>query len=129
VRRAIALAVNRQSVIEAVQEGMGVLNPPLRAFLKDWALPVDQLGEGARYYQHDPAEAKRLLAEAGYPQGFPASLRFTGYGSTALADILQLVLKDLKEIGIAAKLDQKEYGAYIASCFYGKFDGMSAVTQ
>ena len=24
---------------------------------RDWALPVDQLGEGARYYRYDPAEA------------------------------------------------------------------------
>ncbi len=86
-------------------EGMGVLNPPLRAFRKDWALPVDQLGEGARYYQHDPAEARRLLAAAGYPQGFPASLCFTSYGSTALVDILQFVLKDL-------------------TCFYRKSDSM-----
>lgn len=69
MRRAIALAVDRQGVIDAVLEGVGVLNPPLRAFLKDWALPVDQLGEGARYYRHDPAEAKRLLAEVGYAQG------------------------------------------------------------
>jgi ABC-type transport system substrate-binding protein len=35
---------------------------------------------------------------------------------------MQLVLKNLKDVGIDAKLDQKEYGAYITSCFYGKFD-------
>lgn len=34
------------------------------------------------------------------------------------------MLKDLKDVGIAAKVDQKEYDAYIASCFYGKFDSM-----
>ena len=37
----------------------------------------------------------------------------------------RLVLKNLKDVGIDAKLDQKEYGAYIASCFYGKFDSMT----
>ena len=38
---------------------------------------------------------------------------------------MQLVLKYLKDVGIDARLDQKEYGAYIASCFYGKFDSMT----
>jgi len=31
---------------------------------KEWSLPIDQLGEGAQYYKHDPARAKKLLAEA-----------------------------------------------------------------
>jgi peptide/nickel transport system substrate-binding protein len=92
------------------------------AALKEWSLPVDQLGEGARYYKYDPGEAKRLLAAAGYPNGFPASVCFTDYGDTLLVDSMQLVLKQLKDIGITARLDQKEYGAYIATCFYGKFD-------
>ena len=38
---------------------------------------------------------------------------------------MQLVQKDLKDVGIDAKIDQKEYGAYIATCFYGKFDSMT----
>src|SRR5439155_244376 len=32
---------------------------------------------------------------------------------------------DLKAVGIDVKIDQKEYGAYIATCFYGKFDSMT----
>jgi hypothetical protein len=36
-----------------------------------------------------------------------------------------LALKYLKDVGIDAKLDQKEYGAYIATCFYGKFDSLT----
>jgi peptide/nickel transport system substrate-binding protein len=124
VRQAIALAVDRQGLIDGVLEGAGVVNGPLRAFLKDWALPVDKLGEGAKFYKHDPAEAKRLLAAAGYPNGFAASVCFTNYGSSLLVDVMQLVLKYLKDVGINAKLDQKEYGAYIASCVIGQFDSM-----
>jgi peptide/nickel transport system substrate-binding protein len=125
VRQAIALAIDRKGIIDATLEGVGVLNPPgVPAFLKDWALPTDKLGEGARYYRHDPAEAKRLLVAAGHPNGFPTSVCFTPYGSTVLVDTMQLVLKYLKEVGIDAKLDQKEYGAYIASCYQGKYEGM-----
>ena len=125
VRRALSLAIDRKGIIDAVLEGVGVLNPGFPAALKDWALPVDQLGEGGRYLQHDRATAKRLLAAAGYPNGFPASVCFTTYGSTVLVDTAQLLLTYLKDVGIVAKLDQKEYGAFIATCYFGKFDSMT----
>jgi peptide/nickel transport system substrate-binding protein len=125
VRQAISLAIDRQGIIDAVAEGVGVLNPAVPAALKDWSIPINQLGEGAKYLKHDPAEAKKLLAAAGYPNGFPASICFTTYGSTVLVDTMQLILKQLKDVGIDGKLDQKEYGAYIATCFYGKFDAMT----
>src|SRR5256712_134179 len=102
VRQAMSLAVDRQAIIDAVFEG-----------------------EGAKYYAYDPAQAKRLLAAAGYPNGFPASMCFTTYGSTILVDAMQLVQKYLKDVGIDVKLDTKEYGAYISTCFYSKFDSMT----
>jgi peptide/nickel transport system substrate-binding protein len=125
VRRAMSMAIDRQGLIEAVFESVGVINPPVPAALREWSIPLSQLGDGARYYRYDPPEAKRLLAEAGYPNGFPGSLCFTTYGNTLLVDLAQLVLKHLKDVGIEAKLDQKEYGAYIATCFSGKFDSMT----
>jgi len=125
VRQAMSLAMDRQGLIDAVFEGVGVFNPPVPAALREWSLPIDQLGEGARYYRHDPAEARRLLAAAGYPNGFPGAICFTDYGSTVLVDTAQLILKSLKDVGIGARLDQKEYPAYISTCFYGKFDSMA----
>jgi peptide/nickel transport system substrate-binding protein len=125
VRYAMSLAIDRKAIIDSAYEGVGVMNPPIPAALKEWSIPFDKLGEGAKYYKYDPAEAKRLLAAAGYPNGFPASICFTTYGTPVLVDIMQLVQKDLKGIGIDAKIDQKEYGAYIATCFYGKFDSMT----
>ena len=126
VRQAMSMAIDRRALIEAVFEGVGAMNPAVPAALKEWSIPFDKLGEGAKYYKHDPAEAKKLLAAAGYPNGFPGTMCFTtGYGSTILVDSLQLVQKDLKNVGIDVKIDQKEYGAYIATCFYGKFDSMT----
>jgi peptide/nickel transport system substrate-binding protein len=125
VRHAMSMAIDRKGLIDAVFEGAGMVNPPVPAGLKEWTVPMDQLGEGGKYYAYNPAEARRLLAAAGYPNGFPAGICFTTYGSTVLVDSAQLVLKSLKDVGIDAKLEQKEYGAYIASCFYGKFDSLA----
>jgi peptide/nickel transport system substrate-binding protein len=125
VRQAMSMAIDRQAIIEAVLEGVGSMNAAVPAALKEWSIPFDKLGEGAKYYKYDPAEAKKLLAAAGYPNGFPGTMCFTTYGSTILVDTMQLVQKDLKAVGIDVKIDQKEYGAYIATCFYGKFDSMT----
>ena len=125
VRQAMSMAIDRQAIIEAVLEGVGSMNPAVPAALKEWSIPFDKLGEGAKYYKYDLAEAKKLLAAAGYPNGFPGTMCFTTYGSTILVDTRQLVQKYLEADGIDVKIDQKEYGAYIATCFYGKFDSMT----
>src|SRR4030095_1065069 len=83
VRQAVSMAVDRQGILDATAEGVGILNPAVPAAVKAWSVPITELGEGARFFKHDPAEAKRLLAAAGYPNGFAASLRFTRYGCTA----------------------------------------------
>jgi peptide/nickel transport system substrate-binding protein len=125
VRHAISHAIDRQAIIDATFEGAGTFNAAVPAALKEWALPVKELGEGAKYFKYDPAEAKRLLAAAGYPNGFSGSVCFTTYGSTILVDGMQIVLKSLKDVGINATLETKEYGAYITSCFYGNFPSMT----
>ena len=125
VRRAMSMAIDRKQIIDSIYEGVAVLNPAVPASLRDWSIPIDQLGEGAAYYKYDPAAARKLLAEAGYPNGFPATVEFTTYGSTVVVDSCQLVLKFLKDVGIDAKLVTKEYGAYIATTFYGKFDTLA----
>src|SRR5207249_9405083 len=76
VRRAISHAIDRQGLIEAVW-GRGEPTPAVARGLVEWSLPVDQLGAGAKYYQYDPKEARRLLAEAGYPKGFKTQLTVT----------------------------------------------------
>src|SRR5262245_2730679 len=125
VRRAVSLAINRQSVIDGAFDGVGVLNPPRPpAALRDWAISLDQLGEGARNWRHDPVEARKLLAEAGHPQGFQTVIDFHNFGSNNLVDAVQLIIKDLKDVGIQARLNQKEYGNFITTTALGNYEGM-----
>src|SRR5262245_14706264 len=90
--------------IDSIFEGVGAVNGPLPAALDDWALPIAQVGDGAKLYTHSVAEAKRLLAAAGHPNGFPASICFATYGSTQLVVHMHLAIKQLKDVGIDANL-------------------------
>jgi peptide/nickel transport system substrate-binding protein len=124
VRRAISHAIDRRGMIEAVWV-RGILSPAVPPGLAEWSLPIDQLGEGAKYYRYDPKEARRLLAEAGHPKGFKTTLTATSGYSRDLIDAVQMVLRDLKDVGIEAELKIQEYGAYQATTGQGKFEGMA----
>ena len=125
VRRAMGMAANWREVLEtnAWSLGHGVPNTAVPAALKDWALPIDQLpAEGRRLYEQDTAGARRLLAEAGFPNGIKFPLETTpGYGPDYV-DAVQIGLKNWKAAGIDAELKMKEYGAFISSTIFGKFD-------
>jgi peptide/nickel transport system substrate-binding protein len=124
VRRAISHAIDRQSMIEAVWM-RGEPSPAVPRGLAEWSLPIDQLGEGAKYYRYDPQETRRLLAEAGYAKGFKTVFTTTGGYGRDLVDAAQMALRDLKEVGIEAELKLQEYGAYMATTGQGKLDGMA----
>jgi peptide/nickel transport system substrate-binding protein len=124
IRRAISHAIDRQAVVEAVY-GKGQPTPATSRGVPEWSPTIDQLGAGATYYQYNPQEARRLLAEAGFPQGLKMPLHATGgYGPDQL-DAVQLVQRYLKEGGIEVELKIQEYGAYMATTFAGKFEGMA----
>jgi peptide/nickel transport system substrate-binding protein len=123
VRRAISHAIDRQGLIEAVW-GRGEPTASVGRGLVEWSLPIDQLGVGAKYYQYDPQEARRLLAEAGYPQGFKTQLTVTNGLGRDLVDDAQLTQRYLKDVGIEAELKLQEYGAYFATTIQGKFEGL-----
>jgi peptide/nickel transport system substrate-binding protein len=124
VRRAISHAIDRQGLIEAVWM-RGQPSPAIAPGLAEWSLPIDQLGEGAKYYRYDPQEARQLLGEAGHPKGLKTTLTTTsGYGRD-LIDAAQMVQRDLKAVGIEAELKLQEYGAYQATTGQGKFEGLA----
>jgi peptide/nickel transport system substrate-binding protein len=128
VRRALARASSWREVLEvgAWSQGHGVPNPAVPAAFTEWSIPIDQLpAEGRQLYEQDVRDAKRLLAEAGHPNGFKTPVETTaGYGPDYM-DAVQVTLKNWKAAGIETDLKLKEYGAFVASTIFGKFDRLA----
>lgn len=106
VRRAIALAINRAALAERAMEGFATpADQPVPAGMFGWA---GETGAGA----HDPAAARRLLAEAGYPQGFRMVLhcsngRYVNDRQTCLA-----VAQMLTRIGIQTQAEAEPQSVF-----------------
>ena len=124
VRRAISHAVDRQAIIDAVLV-KGEPTPAVTRGLPEWSLRIDQLGPGSQYYRNDPKEARRLLAEAGFPHGLKTQLSTTSGLGPDLVDAVQLVQRQLKESGIETEMKVQEFGAYASTTLVGKFEGMA----
>jgi peptide/nickel transport system substrate-binding protein len=128
VRRALSRATSLAEIFEsnAFSQGVWVPNPAVPAAAAEWSIPIDQLGpEGRKLYEYSTADAKRLLAEAGHPNGFKTQVEVpsVAYGPDFL-DAVQVQIKNWKDAGIDAELKMKEYGAFISTTIYGKFDHM-----
>ncbi|WP_041795281.1 ABC transporter substrate-binding protein [Modestobacter italicus] len=90
VRQAIAHAVDRDAVLKAANNGLGTVtgqvfgegNPAFDESLDDT-------------YDYDPAAAKQLLAEAGYPDGFTLQMPQVQIGTTVVYDLLKQYLADV----------------------------------
>lgn len=109
VRRAIFLATDPQEYVDKLLFGTGeVMNTPVRPF-QPYFLPV---GEEMRRrpLEERIAEAKELLAEAGFPDGFSTQL-WTGMAETS-RERATITQAQLKKIGISIEIKQVESGVY-----------------
>jgi peptide/nickel transport system substrate-binding protein len=103
VRQALMMAIDRPMLIEAVKSGFGT--PIGTHFSPASADYVDLTGE----YPYDPAKAKALLAEAGYPNGFEFTFKVpTRAYATRSAEILQAFFQ---QIGVTAKIESSDFPA------------------
>lgn len=107
VRRAMAHAINRESLVRDFFRGTKVLTAtPLTPEYPEYTTDVPQ-------YPYDPARARALLAEAGLANGFDFH-----YVTVALAPFDQFpvaVAEDLKAVGIRVRLTVMERAAYGAA--------------
>lgn len=101
VRKAIAHAIDREAIIKnIVGGGAEILNT---------ICTPSQVGctqEGAAVYKYDPVLARKLLAEAGYPNGFSTEiLAYRERNQT------EAIINYLQAVGIKAKLNFLQYAA------------------
>ncbi len=99
VRQALNLAINRQALVERVMEGDAVSASQF--------LPKGQPGTSDRLDVpgHDPAHARALLAEAGYPNGFRLTLHGPNDRYINDAKIVQAVAQMFSRIGIDTRAE------------------------
>ena len=71
VRQAMSMAIDRQGILDATAEGVGVFNPAIPAAFKEWAVPVDQLGEGARFFKYHPGRPSACWPPPATRTAFP----------------------------------------------------------
>jgi len=123
VRRALSMAIDRQKQVDTVFEGHGFLGWGIPYIYFQDAMPTAaQLGP---WWQYKPAEGKKLLAEAGHPNGFETTLFYYEYFPQMTSQV-QLVQQDLKKnLNIDVKITKLDYTTYYGRYVEGKWDGLS----
>ncbi|MEK6372139.1 MAG: ABC transporter substrate-binding protein [Acidobacteriota bacterium] len=113
VRQAIAHAIDRDKIIRDIQRGYA---RPTETMLAEghWAR-----AENLPAYPYDPAKAKKLLAEAGYPNGFSFTFKTSTDAEANLR--AQAIQQMLKQVGITMTIQSNEMSTFFADIGKGAF--------
>lgn len=108
VRRAVNHAINVNAIIENLLAGHGERTATLMT--PDFMYYDEDL----RPYEYDPDQARSLLAEAGYGDGFKITFMAWSDGpSPNTSQVVQAVAADLQQVGIDAELQIMETGTLL----------------
>lgn len=121
VRQAIAHALDRGPIIQAAASGLGT--PIGSHFSPGNAAYVDLTGT----YPHDKAKAKALLAEAGHPNGFKATLRLPPPPYAREGG--QVIASQLREIGVELEIIPVEWAQWLDTVFKQKDFDLTIVSH
>jgi peptide/nickel transport system substrate-binding protein len=109
VRQALAYAINRKAIIDGAMFGNGT--PIGSHFAPHHPAYVDLTGQ----YAYNPEKAKALLKEAGFPNGFEATLKLPPPSYARRGG--EIIAADLKKVGINLKIIPVEWGPWIKDVF------------
>jgi len=115
VRRALSQAINRQAIAERLMDGAALpasnlVSPPVFGYAPDLKPDI-----------YDPDGAKRLLAEAGYADGFAMTLSATNNRYVNDEQIAQAVAQMLARVGIRARVEAFPVNVYLPKGAKGDF--------
>jgi peptide/nickel transport system substrate-binding protein len=115
VRQAVNYAIDRNALTKNVLKGY--------AYPMDAPVGPDQYGYSREIrprYNHDPAKAKKLLAQAGYPNGFEVDFLVPLGQYNKVKDVAEAIGGMLNEVGIRAKLRTQDQDSGFAAIQNGK---------
>lgn len=118
VRKAISKAIDRQELIDKVFSGEAVLTGPVPPGYGDWFIPDAELKTIQKY---DPDGAKKLLADAGFANGFEITLHAISQPANYVLTA-EVVKEQLKKVGIEVKIVSEELGGIAKRVGDGSFD-------
>lgn len=114
VREAIGMAINKEEIVKYILEDMAI---PADTFIPEC------IQQGLQRYPIpvDPERAKKLLAEAGYPNGFEIQLYTSEARYLRDKQVAEVMQQQLKKIGVNAKVNVMEWGSFLAAL--GRHEG------
>jgi peptide/nickel transport system substrate-binding protein len=118
VRKALSMAINRDAIADRIMEKRAI---PAGQLLADSFFGTSRKLKPAKY---DPEGAKKLLAEAGYPNGF--SITIHGPNNRYINDdkIAQAIAQFYSRAGITAKVETLPSSVYFNKATAGEFGYM-----
>ncbi len=117
VRRALNYAVNRPALVQGILKGTATVE-------QGYGFPGAFYNADVDHYRYDPTAAKQLLREAGYPNGFEMEFWVpeSGSGMQRPQEMATLIQANLAAVGVRAKIQTFEWGAYLVKLRSGEAD-------
>ena len=115
VRRALNMAVNKQEIIKSYWGGNAeMLGFPMHQAWTGYFEPIEVMPDSVKeLFTFNPAKAKALLAEAGYPNGFTFKTQTSS--ASVDNDLLAMVASYLAKVGVKMEIQVLEYPAFMSA--------------
>ncbi|MFD2741513.1 ABC transporter substrate-binding protein [Sulfitobacter aestuarii] len=121
VRQALALAIDRQAIIEGAMFGYGT---PIGTHFAPHHPAYSDLTELS---QHDPERAKALLAEVGLADGFETTLHLPPPSYARRGG--EIIAAQLAAVGVQAEIINVEWAQWLETVFKGKNFGLTIISH
>ena len=120
VRRALNYAVDRETIVKSLLQGYGKATG--QPFAPGWLGYDPEI----KSYPYDPALAKRLLAEAGFPNGFDLTWNVATGVFLADKEIVEAAAAMMGQVGVRVRLVPTERAKIQQDLQAATFDGITA---